>query len=216
MRRLQRPEAPEILAKLSKRGTTWGEVSPADRELIRNPLNEMSTRGNKTFCNYCEQMISHPSKGHIEHLAPRNHYPKLVFDWPNLYLSCQDSDHCGHFKDSGKGTAYSPSDLIRPDQEDPEAIFQFFSTGKVEPRTGLDQDTLERAEKTIKVFNLNAQQLVNARSAAAKQALALILDFVEDLEALSAEERAELLEKEIRSFEGSPFLATTRQVFLES
>lgn len=216
MRRLQRPEAPEILAKLSKQGTTWGEVSDADRKLIRSPLDEMSTRRNRTFCNYCEQLISDSTKGHIEHFAPRNQYPKLVFDWPNLYLSCQDSDHCGHFKDSGKGVAYSPGDLVRPDQEDPEAIFQFFSTGKVEPRTGLDQQTMERAEKTIKVFNLNAQQLVNARSATAKQALTLILDIVTDLEELSEEERAEFLEEEIHSFEGSPFLATARQVFLES
>ena len=216
MRRLQRPEAPEILAKLSKQGTTWGEVSDADRKLIRSPLDEMSTRGNRTFCNYCEQPISDSTKGHIEHLAPRNQYPKLVFDWHNLYLSCKEPEHCGEFKDSGKGVPYSPDQLVRPDQEDPEAIFRFFSTGKVQPRPGLDQQTRERAEETIEALNLNAKKLVNARSATAKQAEAVIFEILDDLETLSNEERAVFLEDEIRSFEGSPFLTTARQFFLES
>lgn len=216
MRRLQRPEAPEILAKLSKQGTTWGEVSDADRKLIRSPLDEMSTRGNRTFCNYCEQPISDSTKGHIEHLAPRKQYPKLVFDWHNLYLSCKEPEHCGEFKDSGKGVPYSPDQLVRPDQEDPEAIFRFFSTGKVQPRPGLDQQTRERAEETIEALNLNAKKLVNARSATAKQAEAVIFEILDDLETLSNEERAVFLEDEIRSFEGSPFLTTARQFFLES
>ena len=86
----------------------------------------------------------------------------------------------------------------------------------MQPRPGLDQQTRERAEKTIEALNLNAKKLVNARSATAKQAEAVIFEILEDLETLSNEERAVFLEDEIRSFEGSPFLTTARQFFLES
>ena len=215
MRRLERPEAPKILEQLAKHSTGWDALSPEDRAPIRKALDAMSERGNRTFCNYCEQLISHAEKGHIEHLASRSKHSKLIFDWHNLYLSCKEPEHCGEFKDSGKGVPYSPDQLVRPDQEDPEAIFRFFSTGKVQPRPGLDQQTRERAEETIEALNLNAKKLVNARSATAKQAEAVIFEILEDLETLSNEERSIFLEDEIRSFEGSPFLTTARQFFLE-
>lgn len=215
MRKLIRPQEPTVLKKLTKRGTNWKDVTPAERKQIRASLDEMSTRGTNTFCNYCEKSIGESNRGHIEHLVPRKSQPNLRFEWANLFLSCNSADHCGEFKDSPRSTAYEPDTLIRPDQEDPETLLQFFSTGKVEPRPGLDPTSQQRAQKTIEVLNLNDQKLITARSAIAKQAETLLFDFIDDLEALSAEERTVLFQDEINAFADSPFLTTVRQLFLE-
>lgn len=215
MRQLTRPQEPEVLKKLIKQGKSWKEVQPAERKQIRASLDEMSTRGTNVFCNYCEKSIGESNRGHIEHLVPRNSQPNLSFEWANLFLSCNSKDHCGQFKDSPRATTYEPDTLIRPDQEDPEALFRFFSTGRVEPRPGLDPTSHLRARKTIEVFNLNDKKLVTARSDVAKQAEALLFEYIDSLVELSEEERTELFQDEINAFENSPFLTTVRQLFIE-
>lgn len=54
-------------------------------------------------CAYCEGTIFH--EGHIEHFRRKNpaHYPELTFAWPNLFLACGASSHCGHYKDRPGG-----------------------------------------------------------------------------------------------------------------
>lgn len=214
MRQLQRPDAPPVLDELTRRGASWLHVAFDEKEAIRRPLNVMSTRGGKVFCNYCESAIQ-PPKGHIEHLAARTSYPTLEFEWSNLFLSCDSNAHCGHFKDSPRGVAYSPSQVIHPDIDRPDDFLQYFSSGEVQPRQGVDPDSEARALITIQALNLNEPDLVQARAGLARQAEAMVFSYLDSIEQLTPAERAELFEQEIADFEGSPFLTTVRHFFIE-
>lgn len=174
----------------------------------------MSTRGGRVFCNYCESAIQ-PPEGHIEHLASRTSHPALEFDWANLFLSCDKSTHCGHFKDSTRGVEYSPERVIHPDVEDPDAFFHFLSSGKVEPRAGLDPESESRAMMTIEALNLNDSRLVQKRSAIAKQVRDYALTYLEGLEELTPAERAKFFEEDIATFEGFPFFTTVQHFYIE-
>lgn len=214
MRRLRRPDTPAVLGELSRRNAHWNALTSDEKRRIRNPLEAMSTRGGQVFCNYCESAIQ-PPEGHIEHLAPRASHPALEFDWDNLFLSCDESTHCGHFKDSRRRVTYSPERLIHPDVEDPDAFFHFLSSGKVEPRAGLDPDLESRATMTINALNLNDPKLVQQRAAIAKQVREYALTYLDGLEELTPAEREEFFEDDIAMFEGSPFLTTVRHFYIE-
>lgn len=214
MRQLQRPAVPAVLEELSRRGATWSHVTHDEKASIRHPLNAMSARGGKLFCNYCESTIQ-PTKGHIEHLAPRTSNRSREFEWENLFLSCDAKGHCGHFKDSSRGVPYRPEQVIHPDVDRPEDFFHFFSSGEVQPRQGLDPDSEARALITIEALNLNDPYLVQARAALAHQAEALVLSYLDSIEELTPAEREELFAQEIDDFAGSPFLTTVRHFFIE-
>ncbi|AWB84707.1 retron system putative HNH endonuclease [Corynebacterium liangguodongii] len=166
-----------------------GEVARAQRAEIRSALEEMSKGGPDHLCNYCESRIG--DQCHIEHLTPRSKNGKLTYSWANLFLSCNSTQHCGHYKDRAGNRGYTPADLIHPDLEDPDDFLQFSSDGKVHPRDDVSADAQRRAKETIKVLNLNCKKLVGARQNAVRSLRQQSLDDLDELEKWSVEERAE-------------------------
>ena len=78
-------------------------------------------------CAYCDCQLNHPStpnSAHIEHLEKRSDNPRRIFDWSNMFLSCNHNDSCGNFKDNSKPRiVYDVKDIIDPSKEDPQDFF---------------------------------------------------------------------------------------------
>jgi len=152
MRKLDRAicPAPACLGGYTHGVHTWDDVSPAHKEEIRTQLEAMQGRR----CAYCEGSIDNLGQ-HIEHFRRKKLHPALTFDWSNLFWSCNETDSCGHFKDSGAGT-YNVSDLIDPCHHDPDAFYVFRSDGTISIRHGLSAPDAHRAKETLRVFSLDA------------------------------------------------------------
>lgn len=173
----------------------------------------MNTDLGRPLCSYCESEITASRGGHIEHLHRKKDFDYRTFDWSNLFLCCQNTLHCGHFKDRAGRDPYNPDDLIRPDADDPDEYLQFYSSGEIKARNGLSAGQHNRADATIAVLNLNNSLLKGRRSATASQAKAVVLKEIEFLESLSEEERIELLSEEIKSFRSSAHPTVVRHFF---
>jgi uncharacterized protein (TIGR02646 family) len=156
MRKLERGTEPPGLAekrrqKKKKPGLGWADVTQQEKAVIWSALDQM--QGGR--CAYCECKLEHGKK-HIEHFLLRSRHPDAMFDWSNLFGSCNWHDSCGKHKDD-QAEEWVGDDLIKPDQDDPEQFLQFFSDGAIRPRIGLTQEQRQRAEETLRVFNLDAE-----------------------------------------------------------
>lgn len=117
------------------------------------------------FCAYCERVIS-PREGvgygdgHIEHRERIRDNPARMGDWTNLFFSCNDSNSCGHFKDSQAGQ-FDIQDIIDPSAEDPSRYFRYDGNGGVSPIEA-DAARPHKAAETIRVFNLDKAPALRA------------------------------------------------------
>jgi uncharacterized protein (TIGR02646 family) len=150
---------PVCLAGFDHRSQMWDDLKPDEKQQIRASLEQMQD----LRCAYCESRLY--ADGHIEHFRRKgqNHFPHLTFVWSNLFLSCGSVEHCGHYKDRQNAPAYSPDDLIKPDEHEPDHYFYFFSSGEIRIRGGISEGDSRRASETIRVFNLNCGSLNAAR-----------------------------------------------------
>lgn len=154
MRKLVRGAMPGVLAdKLRQQKQTatlgWADVTAQEKAEIWIALNQMQAGR----CAYCERQLD-GFKKHIEHFRQRADHAAGVFDWDNLFGSCNDTGSCGKHKDE-KAKNWQWADLIKPDLEEPDNFLQFFSDGSIRPRQGLTPTRQQRAEETLRVFNLN-------------------------------------------------------------
>ncbi|MGO8224743.1 TIGR02646 family protein [Rhizobium leguminosarum bv. trifolii] len=152
MRKLDRStcSVPACLSGYTHGIHKWDDVSSVHKGVIRTQLEAMQGRR----CAYCEGSLDNLGQ-HIEHFRRKKLHPGLTFDWNNLFWSCDQTDSCGHFKDSGSG-AYNMADLIDPCLDDPDAFFVFRSDGTISVRHGLSASDEHRAKETLRVFSLDA------------------------------------------------------------
>lgn len=167
MHRLTRPyPEPEALNQARERGVPrWDDLSPEDRAQVRDALLQMQNNR----CAYCESTISdvleNNQRGNIEHFLRKSSafFPELKFEWNNLFYSCPNEDTCGHNKDKTVKNKEQNMLLIHPCNDNPEDFFVFESNGRIAVKSNLNEFQRKRAEFTIKAFNLNDSELVEAR-----------------------------------------------------
>lgn len=219
--------APDCLLQYDARAQTWDDLTRDHdcKSQVRSSLAILQgtpgitmVEGASEFgirCAYCESTILH--EGHIEHFRRknRNHFPEHTFAWPNLFLACGSSEHCGHYKDRRSALPYNPDDLIKPDEHDPEQFLYFHSSGSVLIREALaDEDTF-RASETIRVFGLNNGSLPGARARAVAKYRDIILDDLTEIASWSPSDLEEYLQTEIDATRWQPY-STTIKHFLQS
>jgi uncharacterized protein (TIGR02646 family) len=208
MHKLHRGEAPSCLKRHHcTPANDWQKVSPEDRTEIWEALQAMQL----DRCAYCESKITAP-KQHIEHFCPRSRYPQKTFDWPNLFGSCNDKEHCGKHKDNKQYVqSYQTTALIKPDEEDPEKLLLFSSDGIIAIRHDLAPEDQHRAAETIRVFKLNAATLINQR----RQAVQGYLSLAEEQSLFSNTEWREYIDDELKEAAGQAFVTAIRHILLE-
>lgn len=149
MHRLYRGTPPGCLANFQHGSDNWNALGFTEKEEIRDALNSMQGKR----CAYCECQLSSDNQ-HIEHFWQRSYYPQGTFAWDNLFWSCCQNDSCGKHKDLLPIT-YDHRDLIKADVDNPEHFFHFMSDGTISIRSGLSAAERERAEETLRIFNLD-------------------------------------------------------------
>lgn len=152
MHKLARLQAPNCLSAFKHGRDNWSAVTPENKTKIWVDLHKM--QGNR--CAYCECELQNGKK-HIEHFRQKetSKYPQGTFQWDNLFGSCNNPNSCGIHKD--QSGSYNHLDLIKPDIEDPEKFFLFGFDGTINIREGLTANERQRAQETLRVFNLDAE-----------------------------------------------------------
>ena len=91
--------APEPASLAAHRSTAphgpWFTLPPATRAEVRQQLNAEQDG----LCIYCEASLD-PGAGHLEHIKCRDENEHLMFVYDNLAHCCNETSHCGHFKDN--------------------------------------------------------------------------------------------------------------------
>jgi uncharacterized protein (TIGR02646 family) len=205
MHKLQRGAAPACLANYRHGRDNWGQITPDEKATIWTELEAM--QGQR--CGYCEGDISDGNR-HIEHFRQKGRDAKVTFLWANLFGSCNREESCGKHKDSCG--SYAPTDLIKPDVDDPDDFFVFVSDGTISPKRGLSDADARRAAETLRVFNLDAQN--GALRQMRRSAVAGYLQTAEELQQLAAlypqHEWMPLLQSELALTAHLPFATTIK------
>jgi uncharacterized protein (TIGR02646 family) len=191
MKQLTRSAKPRCLNQYRAGTHNWDDVTASDKVAIWKQFDLMQMG----FCAYCECTLS--SK-HIEHFKTRDSTPGSIFEWSNLFGSCDDRGRCGHYKDSQKAKPYDISNIIKPDLDDVNKFLLFLTNGRVSVRNDLSPRMELKARETIRVLNLNGDTtLVNRRKTSFKQIKPNIDSLYQLIEELDYEDWIVLLEDEI-------------------
>ncbi len=136
-----------------KQSDAWNKISDIRAKL----RNHILTNEQEKMCVYCEKKISSDSsKSNIDHFRTRNTHPHLTLLYDNLFVSCNNKNHCSSKKDNSGLANNDFSNLINPIDDDIENNFSFTTFGEL---TGKN----EKAKFTIDVFGLNNRSLVEER-----------------------------------------------------
>ncbi|WP_020558460.1 retron Ec78 anti-phage system effector HNH endonuclease PtuB [Thiofilum flexile] len=214
MHKLTRPdEAPDCLSRYRHGRNQWDEVSSAEKSEIWEKLDKMQ----QGRCAYCENALSRSGEhydAHIEHFRQRGRYPQGIFEWTNLFGSCNRKDSCGKHKD--ESGVYPHEDLIKPDVEDPEHFFLFVVDGSIAIRQGLSAVEQHRASETLWILNLDAEH-----GALRQMRSSVVKGYIETAEYLAAmyaafpedeDEWLELLQQELAAVEHLPFVTAIKHI----
>jgi len=162
VKKLTRPTPPSCLNRLKKLSPSKWDLSDTDKTEIWLALNNMQN----FYCAYCDSKFI-DNECHIEHLTPQHILKSLkgrsIYEWDNLFGSCDNDDHCGRYKDHIV-TDYDPLNLIKSDIDEPSNYFNFLQNGHVVKSNALDEQATLKAEETIRVLNLDSPRLVNLRA----------------------------------------------------
>jgi uncharacterized protein (TIGR02646 family) len=154
--------APACLSNYSP-GNAWADLScnHDDYGQVVDTLNGLQAN----HCAYCECDLSNEGTNpHVDHFEQRSRTPAKTFEWANLFRSCSHHECCAKHKDRLAST-YAPGALLKPDVDNPRQYIEFDTQGRVAPRRELSDTERQRADVTIRVFNLMASRLVNSRLA---------------------------------------------------
>jgi len=163
MEKLVRHKAPLWLAEKSESwGRDWAEKynrsgKSSDFRWRRNRqkgyedlVTELS-RITSAHCSFCDAFpMGSRIQCTVEHFRPKTRFPKLAYDWMNLFLCCGICQAC-------KGENFDEN-LLKPDEEEYrfDTYFQIdWVTGRINARIGQSVEARARAEKTIKLYGFN-------------------------------------------------------------
>lgn len=154
--------------KVRKACTTWEKLLSSEKHLITEALVALQ----KGLCAYCESSvrIGTSKNCHIEHFKPRSKDKTLIFEWTNLFLSCDgeggSNAHCGHYK-SGRDV----TEIASPGNQSCESLFSYLFDGRIVPSSRLAEPDARKAQITIDALNLNCPALVTKRCGILREVL---------------------------------------------
>jgi uncharacterized protein (TIGR02646 family) len=108
----------------------------------------------REHCSFCDCFpVSPPSNETIEHFRPKSRFPRLAWQWENLFFCC---DFC-----QGKKREQWDEALLSPDEPGYRFADYFYvdlTNGRIEIRPDLatDPEKHHRAECTLRIYGLNA------------------------------------------------------------
>ena len=178
MRYFFRLPCPDILSECARNSTKprwikYGESYTSNRNLNKGFTFQWPIVGGTTInslilptlrlqtvnhCSYCDGFPLKKGDNSIDHFLPKTKFTELVCQWENLYLSCS---HCQASKKEDVNNF-----ALRPDQIGFSFNTYFiynYITNYVEINTSVSASHKQKAEETIKYFDLNHPALVISR-----------------------------------------------------
>jgi len=154
--------------KNQKQSDAWNEISSIRAEVREYIL----TNEQNSMCAYCEKKTdSNPKKSNIDHFKTRNIHPELTLEYSNLFVSCNNPNHCSSIKDNLGLKKEDFIKLISP-LNNTDENFTYSNTGDI-----LGQN--DNAIFTKDAFALNHISLVEERKQII-QNFECMKDFTED------------------------------------
>jgi uncharacterized protein (TIGR02646 family) len=153
---------PDCLVKPPER---YNDLNGLNKEEIRTTL--LKIQGGR--CAYCERRTGDGRKdGHIEHFRNQAVHVNLECEWTNMFWSCNDENTCGKYKDkcvnqSGPQKVFDRDHIIDPGVENPEDLLLFAYDGMVHLVDELNELNQQRAEETLRIFQLRSPLLRKSR-----------------------------------------------------
>ena len=140
--------------KSKHRIINWDSFTTEIKQILKQYLLEEQE---SSCCPYCEIEIN-LENSQIEHIKPKDKFPKLLADHDNLVACCLESKRCGNSKANKWDELF-----INPVIENPEDYFEYdIKTGKI-ISIFKDGEKYEKAKYTIDLLNLNDNRLCNIR-----------------------------------------------------
>lgn len=175
MHSVERSPEPDFFEELRIAYNQWDELDGSGRNRIRDAL----VRDFGTICAYCEQPCQSPTRYEepheesIDHFRPRNRFPNLWLDWPNLVYACRRCNQAkggswpGFDDDlvnrtlAGEDARYvAVSEYVNPSAMDGQRPAEDFfaydaGTGEILPSSQLNRTEWSMARRTIRDVDLN-------------------------------------------------------------
>ena len=156
MLKVNKKSEPEEFTKYKSKNKiiNWDSFTAEIKQVLKQYLLEEQEN---SCCPYCEIEIS-LENSQIEHIKPKNKFPKLLTEYDNLLACCLESKRCGNSKANKWDELF-----INPITENPEDYFKYdIKTGKI-ISIFKDGEKYEKAKYTINLLNLNDNRLCNIR-----------------------------------------------------
>lgn len=156
MLKVNKKSEPEEFTKYKSKNKiiNWESFTIEIKQVLKQYLLEEQEN---SCCPYCEIEIS-LYNSQIEHIKPKDKFPKLLADHNNLVACCLESKRCGNSKANKWNELF-----INPVTENPEDYFDYdIKTGKIIP-IFKDGEKNKKANYTIDLLNLNDNRLCNIR-----------------------------------------------------
>lgn len=114
---------------------------------------------------YTEKPLDEEDKNlHVDHFYKQVLYPSRSMDWNNLVVDEHNKNYGADHKDSNIHQSSDYGNLINPVNDNPVEYFGYMANGEIIPKDDLSPISRQKAEQTIKTFNLNHPELVNRRA----------------------------------------------------
>ena len=156
MLKVNKKSEPEEFTKYKSKNKiiNWDSFTVEIKQVLKQYLLEEQEN---SCCPYCETEIN-LKNSHIEHIRPKEKFPKLLSDYNNFIACCMESGRCGNSKENKWNELF-----INPVIENPEDYFIYdIKTGKI-ISIFKDGEKYEKAKYTINLLNLNDNRLCEIR-----------------------------------------------------
>jgi len=223
MRKLMRGQAPDCLNECIGEGKVWNDLTDDQRNQIWFEIQKMQNE----FCIYCDSRII-GLKRHIEHFIPQNILKMIqiakIFEWDNLFGSCNELDHCGKYKDRvvkhynpanhtcfDTTQHYLSENLVKPDIEDPYYYFIYSADGNI-VQSNVEEIKFKGSE-SIRVLNLKSSNLINLRRSQIELAKEKYIEIQQicSNELLPEQTKIEVLQAFVEQIKNEPFYCAVKQ-----
>lgn len=166
MRTIVKTESPARLALAEANGWSWDEFVANDHPGYQ-VCRSTAYAEQSGVCAYTELPLNtEKSTIHLDHFRKKSIFPRLRFEWNNLFAAVKDNRFGADYKDNlinGKNEQHYYSVILKPQTPQLQSYFHYATNGEIEPSAGLSDIDTERAKATIEIFHLNEGELVSRR-----------------------------------------------------
>ena len=149
----------------NERPINWDDFHARGKTIFEESRFHILSEEQNYCCGYTEIYIDDLIDCHIDHYRKKSIFPALEFEWNNFIVATKDNEFGANHKDSVyKIHQDEYNTILNPAIDDVSRYFKYTEWGEIEANTdNLTEDEIEKANKTIEVFNLKHKSLTERR-----------------------------------------------------